>query len=87
MSKKYLHKHEKRVVSLWSLLAEAFKIASQYVQDAQFLLQNLQQLLLACFYLKPVLRKTVFLAPVVQTLDSAVLWINHYPADKHYGNQ
>lgn len=49
-----------RVVSLWSLLAEPFKTASQYVQDAQSLLHNLQQLLLACFYLKPVL-KTVFL--------------------------
>ena len=22
-------------------------------------------------------------APVVQTMDSAVHWINHYPADKH----
>ena len=27
------------------------------------------------------------LAPVVQTLDSAIHWINHYPADKYYGNQ
>ena len=26
-------------------------------------------------------------APVVQTLDSTIHWINHYPADKHYGNQ
>ena len=25
--------------------------------------------------------------PVVQTLDSAILRINHYPADKYYGNQ
>lgn len=69
MSKKYLHKHEMRVVSLWSLLAEAFKIASRYVQDAQSLLHNLQQLLLACFYLKPVLRKPVFLLfPLVKIL-------------------
>ena len=28
-----------------------------------------------------------FLAPVVQTLDSAIRRINHYPADKYYGNQ
>ena len=27
------------------------------------------------------------LAPVVQTLDSPIHWINHYPADKYYGNQ
>ena len=27
------------------------------------------------------------LAPVVQTLDSAIHRINHYPADKYYGNQ
>ena len=27
------------------------------------------------------------LAPVVQTLDSAIHWINHYPADKYLGNQ
>ena len=26
-------------------------------------------------------------APVVQTLDSAIHRTNHYPADKHYGNQ
>ena len=26
-------------------------------------------------------------APVVQTLDSAIHQINHYPADKYYGNQ
>ena len=32
---------------------------------------------------------TLFLltAPVVQTLDSAIHQINHYPADKYYGNQ
>ena len=29
----------------------------------------------------------VCLAPVVQTLDSAIQRINHYPADKYYGNQ
>ena len=27
------------------------------------------------------------LAPVVQTLDNAIHRINHYPADKYYGNQ
>ena len=27
------------------------------------------------------------LAPVVQTLDSAIHRINHYPADEYYGNQ
>ena len=27
------------------------------------------------------------LAPVVQTLNSAIHRINHYPADKYYGNQ
>ena len=27
------------------------------------------------------------LAPVVQTLDSAIHRVNHYPADKYYGNQ
>ena len=26
------------------------------------------------------------LAPVVQTLDSAIRRINNYPADKYYGN-
>ena len=26
-------------------------------------------------------------APVVQTLDSTIHRINHYPADKYYGNQ
>ena len=26
-------------------------------------------------------------APVVQTLDSAIHRINHYPADNYYGNQ
>ena len=26
-------------------------------------------------------------APVVQTLDSSIHRINHYPADKYYGNQ
>ena len=26
-------------------------------------------------------------APVVQTLDSAIHRINHYPADKYYANQ
>ena len=30
---------------------------------------------------------SIFLAPVVQTLDSAIHRINHYPADKYYGNQ
>ena len=29
----------------------------------------------------------LFLAPVVQTSDSAIHRINHYPADKYYGNQ
>ena len=27
------------------------------------------------------------LAPVVQTLDSAIHRINHYPVDNYYGNQ
>ena len=27
------------------------------------------------------------LAWVVSTLDSAINWINHYPADKYLGNQ
>ena len=31
--------------------------------------------------------KLFFLAPVVQTLDSAIHRINYYPADKYYGNQ
>ena len=26
-------------------------------------------------------------APVVQMLDSAIQWVNHYPADKYLGNQ
>ena len=26
-------------------------------------------------------------AAVVQTLNSAIHWINHYPADKYQGNQ
>ena len=33
--------------------------------------------------LKPVLAKD--LAPVVQTVDSAILWINHYPLDNSIG--
>ena len=28
-----------------------------------------------------------FQAPVVQTLDSTIHRINHYPADKYYGSQ
>ena len=27
------------------------------------------------------------LSPVVQTMDSAIRRINHYPVDKHYQNQ
>ena len=27
------------------------------------------------------------LAPVFQKLDNAIHWINHYPVDKHKGNQ
>ena len=27
------------------------------------------------------------LAPVAQTLDSAMHWINQYPVDKYLGNQ
>ena len=27
------------------------------------------------------------MAPVVQTLDSAIHWINHYPVDEYWGNQ
>ena len=29
----------------------------------------------------------IYPAPIVQTLDSAIHRINHYPADKYYGNQ
>ena len=29
----------------------------------------------------------IYQAPVVQRLDSAIHRINHYPADKYYGNQ
>ena len=28
-----------------------------------------------------------YLAPVFQKLDNAIHWINHYPVDKHKGNQ
>ena len=31
--------------------------------------------------------KFIFLAPVVQTLNSAIHWINRYPADKREGIQ
>ena len=31
--------------------------------------------------------KSYNLAPVVQTLDTAIHRINHYPADKYLGNQ
>ena len=34
-----------------------------------------------------ILQKETVLAPVVQTLDSALHRINHYPADKYLGNQ
>ena len=30
--------------------------------------------------------KPIHLAPVVQTLDSAIHRINHYPSDKYQGN-
>ena len=30
---------------------------------------------------------SIHLALVVQTLDSAIYRINHYPADKYYGNE
>ena len=30
---------------------------------------------------------SILLAPVVQTLDSAIHRINHYPADKYYASQ
>ena len=36
---------------------------------------------------KPEVINFRFQAPVVQTLDSAIHRINHYPADKYYGNQ
>ena len=29
----------------------------------------------------------IYWALVVQTLDSAIHWIKHYPGDKYYGNQ
>ena len=32
-------------------------------------------------------KQVIVQAPVVQTLDSATQRINHYPADKYYGNQ
>ena len=32
-------------------------------------------------------KRLIVLAPVVQTLDNAIHRINHYPADKYYGNQ
>ena len=34
-----------------------------------------------------IMRSPKHLAPVVQTLDSAIHWINQYPVDKYYGNQ
>ena len=36
---------------------------------------------------RPKISVAVVQAPVVQTLDSAIHRINHYPADKYYGNQ
>ena len=33
------------------------------------------------------LDRVILQAPVVQTLDSAIHRINHYPAGKYYGNQ
>ena len=32
-------------------------------------------------------KKNSSIAPVVQTLDSSIHRINHYPADKYLGNQ
>ena len=29
----------------------------------------------------------IALAPVVETMDNAIHWINHYPLDKHWDNQ
>ena len=43
-----------------------------------------------CFNFNTLSRSFFYLghqAPVVQMLDSAIHRINHYPADKYYGNQ
>ena len=40
--------------------------------------------------LAPVVQKmnsAIYQATVVQTLDSTMHWINHYPADKYWENQ
>ena len=39
------------------------------------------------YNISPEVIKRCDMAPVVQSLDSAIHRINHYPADKHYGNQ
>ena len=38
-------------------------------------------------YTKQALRHVNNQAPVVQKLDSAIHWINHYPVDKYYKNR
>ena len=48
----------------------------QSVQNCYFLSSNMQ--------ICDVLVTVVVLAPVVQTMDSAVQRINHYPADKQW---
>ena len=40
-----------------------------------------------CRWVSPLLAPENHQAPVVQTLDNAIHRINHYPADKYYGNQ
>ena len=44
------------------------------------------QFLSVCPYWSPVFPQPNILAPVVQTMDSAIHRINHYPADKHEQN-
>ena len=36
---------------------------------------------------KTITNHWVYQAPVVETLDSTIHRINHYPADKYYANQ
>ena len=58
------------------------KLAAQICNGESVIRQNMPYPICMFNYIH-----TICLAPVVQTLDSAIHRINHYPADKYYGNQ
>ena len=49
--------------------------------------KNISKRLFLVFGIIVLNRCNIVLGPVVQTLDSAIHWINHYPVDKYLENQ